>query len=209
MHKKAVDEGGKGELKGESNRDWLMESFTTAGRYYRLTVSECPCENTKMHCSLCGTCPVRVVCSCPDAVKFGVACKHAHAWALNHDQSVEVIHVGTDENMPQLEACADDYDTELHAPEADDRNEMECEDEVEHEVEVMDIDEEKQLAAMLQEYTDRLMFAVNSRRASGSMERRETLRWMQSNMRTMLARVTGGDSVQHHGATVPNGVGWC
>ncbi|KAL6726261.1 hypothetical protein Aduo_008249 [Ancylostoma duodenale] len=135
-HKKAVEEGERGELKRESNCDWLMKSFTTSRRYYRLTVSECPCENTKIHCLLRGICPVRVVCSCPDAVKSGIACKHAHAClSTTTVKSAEVTKGGTEENMPQLEAytACDDYDTELPAPEADDR------DEIEREVEDMDI----------------------------------------------------------------------
>ncbi|KHJ90340.1 hypothetical protein OESDEN_09818 [Oesophagostomum dentatum] len=30
-----------------------------------------------------------VLCSCADAVKAGVSCKHAHAWALNHDGKIK------------------------------------------------------------------------------------------------------------------------
>ncbi|EYC21518.1 hypothetical protein Y032_0019g3875 [Ancylostoma ceylanicum] len=134
--------------------DWTVESFTTPGKHYKLKVGECSCENTKAHCSLCDVCPIGVTCSCPDAVKSGIASKHVHAWALYHDEDAEIADEGADENLAPSEASTAGND--IHSDSvALEINDVDCGSiEGEQETEVVQIDAEKQLVATIQERSD-------------------------------------------------------
>ncbi|RCN44396.1 hypothetical protein ANCCAN_09610 [Ancylostoma caninum] len=87
-HKAAVLAHDSVTLCQTSESQWQINSFSR-GRY-KITIRSCTCASELAHCILCAVCPTTVTCSCPDSVKIGVSCKHAHAWALNHDESASV-----------------------------------------------------------------------------------------------------------------------
>ncbi|KAL6735906.1 hypothetical protein Aduo_006305 [Ancylostoma duodenale] len=110
-HRKAVEEQKKIKLTRVGSKEWLIGSFAVPGRQYRITADQCSCENTKMYFSLCGVCPVAVKCSCPDAVKSGIASKHAHAWALFHNDEADFVAASEKQAVAKLQELTDRIST--------------------------------------------------------------------------------------------------
>ncbi|CAJ0590206.1 unnamed protein product [Cylicocyclus nassatus] len=86
----------------------VSKGFTVTRRCSREMQPSTSEEQEKMHCSLCGVCPMYVSCSCADAVKSGISCKHAHAWALNYD-----VIEGSEEEVVSLSDKRKELVTEL------------------------------------------------------------------------------------------------
>ncbi|KAK6032346.1 hypothetical protein OSTOST_01473 [Ostertagia ostertagi] len=84
-HRTAIEHLEQVHIQKIAESEWVISSFSRTSRYYRITTAVCNCGSEKLHCPLCGVCPAATLCSCPDSVKSGISCKHAHAWAVLND----------------------------------------------------------------------------------------------------------------------------
>ncbi|RCN50799.1 hypothetical protein ANCCAN_02998 [Ancylostoma caninum] len=177
-HERAVDEGIV-EMKRNGPDEWIIESFTNPGTHYRLIVMECLCRDTRKQCPFCGVCAECVTCSCPDAGKCErISCKHAHAWALYHDEHGDLSDGGSDD---------DDNDSYFDASERDDYSYVDSEEER---------DVEKRFVATIQEYMERIAFSLSVRIPTGTRERIDELLLMESMLWDVLVVETGDEPMQ-------------
>ncbi|EYB81598.1 hypothetical protein Y032_0378g286 [Ancylostoma ceylanicum] len=188
-HKRAVEQQQKIKLTRVGSNEWLVDSFEVPGRQYKITVNQCSCENIKTHCCLCGICSVGVNCSCPDGVKKGIACKHAHAWALFHDDEADFVAASGEESTSvALEASP------VHVSDTDEVVEAAHDADLEED-QISRVDVERQAVAKLQELTDRICFALNSVKVSGSDERIARLERATEKMWDILVNDLDGASL--------------
>ncbi|EYC34113.1 hypothetical protein Y032_0001g251 [Ancylostoma ceylanicum] len=173
-HERAVEEGVV-EMRRDGPDNWIIESFTDPRTHYRITVVECLCRDTRKQCPLCGVCAECVTCSCPDAAKCErMSCKHAHAWALYHDEFADLADGGSDDDDI-------DSDFDLSGSEVDSEEEREV---------------EKRLVATVQDYMDRIALSLNVRRPTGARDRIDELMIMESMLWDLLVLETGEEPMQ-------------
>ncbi|EYC34117.1 hypothetical protein Y032_0001g252 [Ancylostoma ceylanicum] len=207
-HERAVNEG-EVEIR-EDGHYWIIESFRR-GRDYRLEVMDCTCEDITMICPLCGVCPRCVSCSCPDGAKFGISCKHAHAFALYRKRN-ELDREGADENLPspQTSAACTDVGGKVVGSKADDSDGSDVDSE--QDLGVPRIYAEKRLVKTFEENMLMVMSFLLSRALTGTKDRLDEMERVNSLLMDIVSLTIGEDAVprlvqQHRrskrGQTVP------
>ncbi|CAJ0588737.1 unnamed protein product [Cylicocyclus nassatus] len=178
-HKRAVEIKEYAPQKMSSN-EWRVPSFDTPQKWYKLTVAACPCDTDDTHCPLCHVCPVAIACSCPDGIKSGMSCKHAHAWT---------IYRGNDESSQIEQQNATTEKTPFYCFPETDLPQVGRGFESEEDLSWMDL--RKTIVAELQEYVDRLSYSWNTS-TSADEERVSSLLRTREHIRKAVEEELGG-----------------